>query len=34
MNEMASNVPRESVKAYKSADGWSDYADYIVGYDF
>lgn len=27
-------VPRESVKAYKSADGWSDYADYIVGYDF
>ena len=27
-------VPRESVEAYKSADGWSDYADYIVGYDF
>ena len=27
-------VPRESVKAYKSADGWKDYADYIVGYDF
>lgn len=27
-------VPRESVEAYKSAEGWSDYADYIVGYDF
>jgi hypothetical protein len=27
-------VPRESVKAYKSAEGWSDYAIYIVGYDF
>lgn len=27
-------VPRESVEAYKSADGWSDYADAIVGYDF
>lgn len=27
-------VPRESVDAYKTADGWSDYADYIVGYDF
>ncbi len=27
-------VPRESVEAYKSASGWSDYADYIVGYDF
>lgn len=27
-------VPRESVDAYKAADGWSDYADYIVGYDF
>ena len=27
-------VPRESVEAYKTADGWSDYADYIVGYDF
>ena len=27
-------VPCESVDAYKVADGWSDYADYIVGYDF
>ena len=27
-------VPRESVDAYKSATGWSDYADCIVGYDF
>ncbi|MBQ8271579.1 MAG: leucine-rich repeat domain-containing protein [Tidjanibacter sp.] len=27
-------VPLESVKAYKTADGWSEYADYIVGYDF
>ena len=27
-------VPRESVEAYKSASGWSDYADSIVGYDF
>ena len=27
-------VPRQSVEAYKSADGWKDYADYIVGYDF
>lgn len=27
-------VPFESVKAYKSAEGWSEYADYIVGYDF
>ena len=27
-------VPMESVEAYKSADGWSDYADAIVGYDF
>ena len=27
-------VPRESVEAYKSADGWKDYADYIVGFDF
>ena len=27
-------VPTESVEAYKSADGWSDYADAIVGYDF
>ena len=27
-------VPRESVEAYKSADGWSLYASDIVGYDF
>ena len=27
-------VPTESVDAYKSADGWSTYASYIVGYDF
>ena len=27
-------VPTESVEAYKSATGWSNYADSIVGYDF
>ena len=27
-------VPMESVEAYKSAEGWSSYADAIVGYDF
>lgn len=27
-------VPTSSVDAYKSAEYWSDYADYIVGYDF
>lgn len=27
-------VPRESVDAYKSAPGWSNYADAIQGYDF
>ena len=27
-------VPTESVDAYKSATGWSEYADAIVGYDF
>ena len=27
-------VPRNSVDAYKSAHGWSDYASAIVGYDF
>ena len=26
-------VPGKSVKAYKSAKGWSDYKSYIVGYD-
>lgn len=27
-------VPTASVEAYKSAAYWSDYADYIVGYNF
>lgn len=27
-------VPSNSVEAYKSAEGWKDYADDIVGYDF
>lgn len=27
-------VPTNSVAAYKAADGWKDYADKIVGYDF
>ena len=27
-------VPMESVDAYKSADGWSEYADHIEGYNF
>ena len=27
-------VPMESVEAYKSAEGWMDYADAIVGYEF
>ena len=27
-------VPTESVEAYKTADGWSDYADYIEPYNF
>ena len=27
-------VPRNSVSAYKTAKNWSNYADYIVGYDF
>lgn len=27
-------VPRESVEAYKNAEGWKEYADQIVGYDF
>jgi hypothetical protein len=27
-------VPRNSVKAYKSAEYWKRYADDIVGYDF
>ena len=27
-------VPIESVEAYKSADGWKDYTDSIVGYNF
>ena len=28
------DVPTASVDAYKAADGWSDYASDIVGYDF
>ena len=27
-------VPRNSVEAYKSAEGWKEYAEDIVGYDF
>ena len=27
-------VPTESVDVYKSAQGWSEYSDYIVGYNF
>ena len=27
-------VPKESVKAYKEAEGWSEYAKDIIGYDF
>ena len=27
-------VPAKSVEAYKTAAGWSEYADYIVGYNF
>ena len=27
-------VPYESLEAYKTAEGWSEYADAIVGYDF
>lgn len=27
-------VPHNSVEAYKAADGWSDYASYIEGYNF
>ncbi len=27
-------VPRASESVYKTADGWVEYADYIVGYDF
>ena len=27
-------MPTASVSAYKSAQYWSEYADYIVGYDF
>ena len=27
-------VPTESIEAYKSAEGWSDYVDAIVGYNF
>lgn len=27
-------MPRQSVKMYKKAEGWSDYADMIEPYDF
>ena len=27
-------VPRNSIKAYRSAECWSEYKNYIVGYDF
>lgn len=27
-------VPTESVDSYKTAEGWSEYADRIAGYDF
>ena len=27
-------VPTASVDAYKASEGWSNYADSIVGYDF
>ena len=27
-------VPRASVDAYRAAEGWSEYANAIVGYDF
>ena len=27
-------VPLKSVETYKKASGWSEYAQYIVGYDF
>ena len=33
-NSLKIYVPRESVDAYKSAMGWEEYADVIVGYDF
>ena len=34
MMERLIYVPYESVQAYKSADGWMDYSDAIVGYNF
>ena len=27
-------VPSASLEAYKTAEGWSEYADAIVGYDY
>ena len=27
-------VPKASVEAYKAAEGWNEYADAIVGYNF
>ena len=33
-NNLNIYVPEESLDAYRSADGWSNYADIIVGHDF
>ena len=33
-DELTIYVPMESVEAYKTAEGWSQYADQIVGFDF
>ena len=33
-NDFTIYVPRNSVEEYKTANGWSQYADKIEGYDF
>lgn len=33
-SERIIQVPSESLEIYKSAEGWSEYADYIFGYNF
>jgi hypothetical protein len=33
-NDLVIYVPRDYVHDYQTADGWSSYADAIVGYDF